>query len=60
MNLSAAPADIRPAVLAVRAYGCAPRPDLDALATKSSSLLSSSSCDPLIERPLALGQGAAA
>jgi hypothetical protein len=36
VNLSAAQADLAPAVLAVRVYGCAPRRKLDLLATKSS------------------------
>jgi hypothetical protein len=41
-DLSAAPTDLRPAVLAVPMYGCAPRPDLGGLATKSRRLDSSS------------------
>ena len=38
VNLSAARADLGPALLAVRRYGCGARPDLSPLATKSSRL----------------------
>jgi hypothetical protein len=37
-DLSAAAADLGPAVLVVPKYGCAPRPDLGDLATKSRRL----------------------
>jgi hypothetical protein len=48
MNLSAALTDLGPVLLAVRVYGCAARPDLGALATKSSRAFGASSC-PFLE-----------
>jgi len=38
MDLPAAPADLAPALLAVRVYGCAAQRDLGALATASPRL----------------------
>ena len=39
MNISTARPDLGPVQLAVREFGCAARPDLDPLATKSSQAL---------------------